>query len=79
MMNLISMAAMLNVRQWRDDAWRNLARLWQTRRIAGRLQRLQRRTQRLERRCAALQRRMHLNRTRENDAGFGAAVDADWC
>lgn len=79
MMNLISLVAMLNVRLWLDDAWRNFTRLWRARRSEGRLQRLHRKVRRLERQCASLQRRMHLNRTRDESSGFGNLVDADWC
>ncbi len=79
MMNLISMVAMLNVRQWLGDGWRNLARLWQAWRSEGKLLRLRRKLRRLERQAASLQRRMHPNRTRQGRAGFRAAVDADWC
>jgi hypothetical protein len=79
MMKPFSMVAMLNVRHGLDDAWRNLARLWQARRSEGRLQRLQRKVRRLERQCTLLKRRMHPNRTRDESAGFGTSVDADWC
>ena len=80
MMNILSMVvAMLNVRQWLGDVWRNLARLWQAWRNEGRLQRLHRKVRRLERQATSLHRRMHPNRTRQARAGFRAAVDADWC
>jgi hypothetical protein len=79
MMNLISMVALLNMRHWLEDAWRNFARLWQVRRSEGRLQRLHRKVRRLERKCTSLQRRMHLNPGQDGGANFKTAVDADWC